>query len=93
MLSGVALAILGRKAEAIRQGQKGVSLEQDAFNVTYFRHVLARIYVMVGEQDKAIDEIEGLLGVPYDLSKAWLRIDPNFAPLKGNSRFDRLIAQ
>jgi hypothetical protein len=29
--------------------------------------------------------------VPYYLSPAWLRIDPAFAPLKGNPRFERLI--
>jgi hypothetical protein len=29
---------------------------------------------------------------PYLLSPAWLRIDPTFAPLKGDARFGRLAA-
>ena len=47
---------------------------------------------MVGEPDKAIDQLEALLKTPYFLSPAWLRIDPNFAPLRGNPRFKRLVA-
>ena len=31
--------------------------------------------------------------MPYYLSPGWLRIDPEFAMLKGNPRFERLIAQ
>jgi hypothetical protein len=30
--------------------------------------------------------------MPYHLSPGWLRIDPAFAPLKGNPRFEKLAA-
>jgi hypothetical protein len=39
-----------------------------------------------------MDQLEPLSKMNYYLSPAWLRIDPNFAPLKGNPRFERLIA-
>jgi hypothetical protein len=30
------------------------------------------------------------MALPYFLSPAWLRIDPEFVPLHGNPRFERL---
>jgi serine/threonine-protein kinase len=95
VLLGLALAYLGRKADAIREGQRGValrSISQDAFVGPYFQHQLARIYLLVGEPEKALDQLEPLLRVPYFLSPGWLRIDPNFDRLRGNPRFQRLVA-
>jgi serine/threonine-protein kinase len=94
-LLGVALAYLGRKADAIREGQRGVEIQpitKDAFSGPYMQHQLVRIYVLVGEPEKALDQLEPLLKIPYNLSPGMLRIDPNLAPLKGNPRFERLVA-
>jgi hypothetical protein len=33
-----------------------------------------------------------LLTMPYYLSPGWLRIDPTFTPLRGNPRFERMVA-
>jgi tetratricopeptide (TPR) repeat protein len=92
---GLALAYLGRKDEAIAEGKRGVALwpiSRDAYFGAYLQHQLVRIYLLVGEPEKALDQLEPLLGMPYYLSPGWLRIDPTFAPLKGNPRFERLIA-
>jgi TolB-like protein/tetratricopeptide (TPR) repeat protein len=94
-LLGLALAYLGRKEEAIREGQHGAALalaSQDATLDPYVRHQLVRIYTLVGEPEKALDVLEPLLKVPYYLTPAWLRIDPNFDPLRKNSRFLKLVA-
>jgi serine/threonine protein kinase/TolB-like protein len=92
---GLALAYLGRKAEAIRDGERAVTLlpmTKDGYTGPYLQHQLVRIYLLVGERDKALDNLEPLLKTPYHLSPGWLRIDPAFAPLKGNPRFEKLIA-
>ena len=90
-----ALAYLGRRAEAVQQGERIASLmarSKDAYVGSYVQHQLARIYLLVGEPEKALDQLEPLLKMPYYLSPGWLRIDPTFAPLKGNPRFERLVA-
>ena len=92
---GLALAYLGRKAEAIAEGERGVALwpiSRDAYQGAYIQHQLVRIYLLVGEPEKALDQLEPLLKIPYYLSPGWLRIDPTFAPLKGNPHFERLAA-
>jgi hypothetical protein len=56
------------------------------------QHELVRIYILVGEPEKALDKLEPLLKMPYYLSPSWLEIDPNFDPLRKNPRFQRLVA-
>jgi TolB-like protein len=93
---GISLALLGRKSDAVREGERAVALlpvSKDAMSGPYVQHQLARIYLYVGEPEKAIDALEPLLKIPYTLSPAWLRIDPNFDPLRKNPRFERLAAR
>jgi serine/threonine-protein kinase len=93
-LLGVALAYLGRKEEAIREGERGVALmpaTKNAYLGPYLQHQLARIYILVGEHEKALDQLEPLLKIPYLLTPGWLRIDPNFDPLRSSPRFEKLV--
>jgi tetratricopeptide (TPR) repeat protein len=93
-LLGLALAYLGQKAAAIREGERGVTLlpiSKDAYLGPYVQHQLARIYLLLGEPEKALDHLEPLLKIPYHLSPGWLKIDPTFNPLRGNPRFERLV--
>jgi eukaryotic-like serine/threonine-protein kinase len=92
---GLSLAFLGRKKEAIEAGLRGVAavpITRDALRGAYVQHQLVRIYILVGEPEEALDALEPLLKVPYWLSPAWLRIDPNFDPLRKNPRFQKLVS-
>ena len=94
---GIVYAGLGRKKEAIREGKKGVELlpvSKDAFEggPLYVAN-LAQIYVMVGDYDSAIDQLEYLLSIPSDISIPYLRIDPTWAPLRNHPRFQKLLAR
>jgi tetratricopeptide (TPR) repeat protein len=95
VLLGLALAYLGRKEEAIQQGERAVGLvpvTKDAYFGPYYAHQLARIYILVHEPEKALDRLEPLLKIPYWLSPRWLSIDPTFDPLRKNPRFQKLVA-
>ncbi len=91
---GIAYAGLGRKQEAIREGQLGIELlpmAKDAWGGPFRVEDLARIYVMVGEFDAAIDQLEFLLSKPGELSIPLLRLDPAWNPLREHPRFKKLI--
>ena len=95
-LAGRALALAGRRDEAVQAGERSLALRrtsEDAVNGPYYKYQIARIYIQAGQYERALDLIEPLLSRPGDLTPAWLRIDPIFTPLRGNPRFDRLIKQ
>jgi len=94
-LLGLALAYLGRKPDAVREGQRGVALmpiSRDAYFGPYSQLQLVRIYLLTSEPDLALDQLEPLLRVPYYISPGWLRIDPTFNPLRKHPRFQRLLS-
>jgi tetratricopeptide (TPR) repeat protein len=94
VLVGLALAYLGRKAEAVREGKRGLELlpiSRDGYFGPYIQLQLARIYLLVGEPERALDQLEPLLRVPFYLSPGWLRIDPTFDPLRNTPRFRKLV--
>jgi tetratricopeptide (TPR) repeat protein len=93
VLLGLAMAYLGRKADAVREGRRAVELlpiSRDAVTGAYLQYQLARIYLLVGEPEKALDQLEPLLRIPYYLTPAWLGIDPTLDPLRSNPRFRKL---
>jgi TolB-like protein/DNA-binding SARP family transcriptional activator/Flp pilus assembly protein TadD len=92
---GVAYAGLGRTDEAIAEGRKAVELlpvAKEAFRGYRHEWDLARIYTMVGDYDTAVSRLEYLLSIPGWLTPAWIRMDPDWDPLRGNPRFQRLLA-
>jgi non-specific serine/threonine protein kinase len=93
---GVVYAGLGRKEDAIREGKFGVDLfpvKKDAYIGPARVEDLALVYIMVGEYDAALDQIEYLLSIPSWISVSLLRLDPRYDPLRKLPRFQKLLQQ
>jgi TolB-like protein/Flp pilus assembly protein TadD len=89
---GIAYAGLGRKQDAITEGNLAVKLASDNAMIYPYRiDELARIYVMVGEFDTALDQLELLLSRPAQTTIPLLRLDPAWDPLRNHPRFKKLI--
>jgi TolB-like protein/Flp pilus assembly protein TadD len=93
---GIAYAGLGRKEDALREGEEGVRLmplDREAWRGGFRVLQLARIEAMVGEDERAVDHLRQLLSIPFDLTVAELRLDPSWDGLRGNPRFQALLEE
>ncbi|MBI5010029.1 MAG: tetratricopeptide repeat protein, partial [Bacteroidia bacterium] len=91
---GIAYAGMGMKEKAIESGRKGVdmmTISKDAHRGVYRVEDLAIIYVMVGEYDKAIDQVRLLLSIPGPISKKMLLLDQTWKPLWDIPEFKRIL--
>jgi serine/threonine protein kinase/tetratricopeptide (TPR) repeat protein len=91
---GLAYAGLDMKEEAMREGEKALELipvDKDALAAPFYVYDLSLSYTMVGEYDKALDQIERLLSIPALFSVHTLRLDPRFDPLRDHPRYKKIM--
>ena len=96
-LAGLGLidAGLGRKEDAIREGRQAVELTPIAKDSLEGPEVvinLAAIYAWVGERDLAIEQLEIAAKIPNGVHYGDLRLDPTWDPLRGDARFEKIVA-
>jgi tetratricopeptide (TPR) repeat protein len=92
---GLALAGLNRAEDAVREGRQAIQLlpyPSGGSESTLMPANLARIHLLLGQPEKAIDELAIVFSRPGPLSPAWLRVDPFWDPLRRNPRFQRLVS-
>ena len=91
---GYAYAFNGENKKAVENAKKAVKLKplkMDAWQGYYKEMDLAKIYVLTGEYDLAMDKIEFLLTIPGDLSVPLLKIDPAYDKLRDLPRFQKIL--
>ena len=87
----LAYAGLGEKQKALEQAQQGVSeYHDDAINQPGAMIVLAQIQALFGDHEAAIAALPHLLDVPAGLTRANLKLDPFWDPLRQDPRFEKL---
>ncbi|HYR21601.1 MAG TPA: adenylate/guanylate cyclase domain-containing protein [Chthoniobacterales bacterium] len=92
---GMIDAALGKKEEAIREGQRAAELlpvNKDAMNSPKVSRYLAVIYAWAGEKKLALDELTKLTRMPSDVNYGDLRLNPYWDPLRGDPRFEKIVA-
>jgi serine/threonine-protein kinase len=85
---GITYALLGRKDDAIREGERAVELQP----VDPQRLVeVATIYTIVGEAEAALDTIEDVLSIPSEYSVTRLRHSSRWDRLRDHPRFADIL--
>ena len=93
---GLAYAGLGRNEDALREAQRAMELSplaMDLLDATASMGGAAEIFVATGANDEALQLLDQMLGMPAgrEASVPLLRVDPAFARLRLDARFDRLL--
>jgi serine/threonine protein kinase/Flp pilus assembly protein TadD len=94
-LLGMIDAGLERKEQAIEEGRRACELlpiSKDAIDGVAFAINLAQIYAWTGEKDRAIEQIAAVERTPSTLSYGLLKLHPYWDPLRGDPRFEKIVA-
>jgi tetratricopeptide (TPR) repeat protein len=93
---GVIDAALGNKEDAIREGELAVKLmpaSESAIEGSVLTQYLATIYAWTGDKDRAIERLAEAAKLPGShVTYGYLRLHPLWDPLRGDSRFEEIVA-
>ena len=92
---GLIDAALGRKEEALREGWRAVELlpvEKDSIKGPLMIEYLAMIAAWLGDKDLACEQLGIAVRYPGPLSYGELKLLPFWDPLRGDPRFEQIVA-
>ena len=93
---GVVDAVLGHTEDAIREGERAVELtpvSKNAIEGATLVRYLAVIYAWAGDKDRAIQQLAKTTYLPGShISYGYLRLHPLWDPIRGDPRFDAIVA-
>ena len=92
---GMIDAGLGRKEEALREGRRALELlpaEKEALVGRYLVRYFAVIAAWVGEKDLACEQLAVVVRPPSNVSYGELKLMPWWDPLRGDPRFEKIVA-
>jgi TolB-like protein/class 3 adenylate cyclase/Tfp pilus assembly protein PilF len=86
---------LGRKDDAIQEGRRAVELvpvSKDVIDGSDLILNLALIYAWTSEKDLALEQLAEAAQLPSNLNYGWLRLHPDWDLLRGDPRFEKIVA-
>ncbi|PYK48052.1 MAG: hypothetical protein DME20_10040 [Verrucomicrobia bacterium] len=92
---GMADAALGNKEDAIREVRRATELmpvSKNAIEGALLIRYLAVVYAWTGEKNLACEQLTTAAKLPGFLSYGELRLHPYWDPLRGDPRFDKIVA-
>ncbi len=94
MILALAYAGLGDKEKALKQAQEALKdYAEDHISKPQAEYTLAQVQARFGDKDAAIAALPHLLQVPAGLTKANLKLDPLWDPLRKDPRFQKLCEE
>jgi TolB-like protein/tRNA A-37 threonylcarbamoyl transferase component Bud32 len=92
---GLIDAILGKKEEALSEGRRAIEMLPIVKNLTtdgYVKRYFAMICAWAGERELALEHLEVVARIPGGPSYGDLRLNPMWDPLRGDPRFEKIVA-
>src|SRR6186713_1184880 len=89
---------LGRKEQALGEGRRAIALtpiEKDVINGSFVLQYFAITAAWAGEKELALQQLEAGLRAPVAsqmLSYGALKLHPLWDPLRGDPRFEKIVA-
>jgi len=93
---GVVDAALGNKEDAIRESQRAIELipvSKNAIDGARMIQYLAVVYAWTGDKDRAMERLTEAAKLPGShVTYGYLRLHPVWDPLRGDPRFEAIVA-